>query len=123
MARTEITPQTSVRTGLTPTFTAAIVDGHAFDNAGERVYIHVKNTDASPVDVTIPTPKTVDGLDVEDMVVSVPATTGEKIIGPFPNDVYAQNDATLGIKKCVYIDYASTTGVTVAVIKLGLPTY
>jgi hypothetical protein len=70
-----------------PTFrNAAAAD--SFDNNGD-VLLYVKNTTGSPVTVTIDAA----GLTVgpagasafnADVAVSVPATTGERLIGPFP---------------------------------------
>ncbi len=117
MARSELTVEDVVRTGLNPTYNNAATDGHAIDNASKRVFIHVKNGSGGSVDVTITTPSTVDGLAIADRVVAVPAS-GERMIGAFPEAVYSQEDATLGIDKAVYVDYSATTSVTIGVFKL-----
>ena len=110
MARTNLAPQEIVRTGLSPTFSAA--DGsnqNAFDNNGQT-HIHVKNGGGAPINVTIDTPGMVDGLAVSNLVVAVP-NGGERIIGPFPTSVYNQPDGK------VYVDWSSATSVTVAVLR------
>lgn len=111
MARTEVTVQDVSLAGVTPTYTAAIVDGHMFKNDG-NVAIEVKNTTASPVNVTIQTPAKVGGIDLAEVVVAIPATSGDKIIGPFDPSLFNQSGGL------VYVDYASTTGMTIAVYRL-----
>ena len=124
MARTALTLQTAVRgTGLNPTFEAATTDGQAVDNTSQRVYLHVKNTGGTVCNVTIPTPITIDGKTVTDLTFTVPATTGERIVGPFPHAVYCQVDAVLSLTHAVYINYDQVTGVTVAAIKVPAASY
>lgn len=110
MARSEISHQQIVRTGLEQTYASANADGNKFSNDG-RMFLHVKNGAGAPIDVTIQTPGTVDGLAVADQVVTV--TNGEeRMIGPFPANIYNQDD------RMVYVDYSSATSVTVAVLRL-----
>lgn len=123
MPRTELSVQDIVRTGLTPSFEAAETDGEAIDNSSHKVFIHVKNTNAASITVDIITPGTIDGMAIPDKQVTVPATTGDKMIGPFPAGLYDQNDTTLGIAKAVHIDFSAVTDVTIAAIKLPDPTY
>lgn len=106
MARTDLSTQRITRSGLDPSYTAANVDGHSISNDGS-VVLHVKNGDASAHTVTLVTPRKVDGLDVADLTVSVPAG-GERIIGPFP-------PATFG--RVVDVDFSAVTSVTVAALK------
>lgn len=108
MAASEITIQAISRSGLTPSYEAANVDGNYFANGGNE-FIHVKNGDSSPHTVTIETPNTVDGLEIADRVVSVPATS-EKIIGPFPAGTY--NDGSGNVN----ISYDAITSMTVAAL-------
>lgn len=122
MARAALTVQTTVRTGLNQSYTAAIADGHAFDNSSKRVFLHVKNAGGGAVVVTIDCPKTVDGLAVPDLQVSVPAGE-ERMIGPFPEDLYSQVDSALGIDEAVHIDTDTQTGISYAAIQLGSLSY
>lgn len=122
MARTELTLQTIDRDGIDPTYSSAITDGHAVNNASHKVFIHVINADASSKDITIITPNTIDGLALADLTVSVPASE-ERIIGPFPHAVYCKNDTTLSITHAIWVDYSATTSVTIAALKLPDPTY
>lgn len=111
MARTALTVQSIIRNGLAPSFGAANVDGHAVPNDG-KTWIEVKNAGGSPITVTIQTPGTVDGMAVADRTVVVPATTGDRMIGPFPPNQYNQiSGSDVGT---VYVDFSAVTSVTVA---------
>jgi hypothetical protein len=65
----------------------AAAAGDSFDNNGETLLI-VKNTSGSPVTVTIDDPNTQGPTSAQqfnpDVQFSVPATTGERVAGPFP---------------------------------------
>lgn len=111
MARTVLTKQAIVQAGLTPALAAANVDGHYFEGSG-TVYLEVKNAAGAPIDVTVQTPAVVAGLAVADLVVTIPATTGQKKIGPFNTRAFNRpaggSDAGL-----VYVDFSAVTSVTV----------
>lgn len=111
MARTEIAVQDVNLVGTTPTFAAAFVDGNMFKNDG-NVIIEVKNTSGAPVNVTIQTPAKVGGVDLAEIIVSVPATTGHKAIGPFDPTLFNQAGGM------AYIDTSAQTGVTIAVLRI-----
>jgi hypothetical protein len=70
-------------TGLTPSFTAADAAGSTFEPKIGR-FLRVKNASGSPINVTLTTPGSVDGLAIPDRVVAVPATTGDVLIGLGP---------------------------------------
>lgn len=97
-----------MRTGLNPSFTSANADGHTLDNSAKDILLYVKNGAGSPINVTITTPGTVDGLAVADRVVAVPAT-GERVIGPFPRGTYGSS---------VSVAFSSVTSVTVALLTI-----
>lgn len=103
-----LTSQEIVRTGLNPSYSSAAGAGDSFANTGTE-FIHVKNGSGSSMNVTVETTVTVDSLDVEDLVVAVPAA-GERLIGPFPCRWYGTS---------VGISYSDETSVTLAVIKPG----
>lgn len=107
MARTALPVQTLTDAGAAPTFTAANADGNSVP-PGSVLYF--KNTNGSPRVVSIPTPATLAGKAVEDASVSVPATTGERVVGGLRSDLYAQDDGS------VYLNYDAVTGLTVAVL-------
>lgn len=110
MARETLTVQEISRSGLNPSYTAAVADGHKIENTG-REFVHVKNASGASVNVTIQTPGTVDGLAVADRVVAVPASE-ERMIGPFAPSDYNQDDDE------VYVDYSATSSVTAAAVQL-----
>lgn len=103
MARTALTVQEIVRSGLTPSYSAANVDGHSLPNSGKEMF-HVKSG-GTGVTVTIQTPGTVDGQAVADRTV-VLGTSTERMIGPFPPSIYNQSDGT------VYIDFSQVATIT-----------
>ena len=111
MARTELTVETIDRDGLTPTMTPLAADGHSFLNDGRLTRLLVVN-DATAFVLTIQTPKTVDGLEVADRPISIPASATVEL-GPFPADTYNQSDGA------VYIDYDDVTDGAVNVARLG----
>jgi hypothetical protein len=76
------------------------------------MFLYVKNASGSPITVTIDTPGLVDGLAIANLTVSVPATTGERMIGPFPPGIYNQADGN------VYVDWSSVTSVTAGVFRM-----
>lgn len=118
MARGILALQEIVRTGITPTLTAGdATNHHYFDNRSQDVYIQVKNGDASPITVTINTPGLIDGMAIPDLVVTVPATTGDKLIGPFRNDLYGQAEQALS--KAVLVDLSADTSVTLGAFVMG----
>ena len=104
-------PQVVTLLGITPTLVAAEAGGDEFVNSG-RDFIHIKNGGGAAIDVTINSQVNCNqGVD-HDVVVSVPATTGEKFIGPFPKDRF--DDAA----NKVQITYSAVTSVTIGIVRL-----
>lgn len=112
-----LTVQSIVEAGLDATYSAAAALGDTFANnnvrAG-RVFLHVKNGDASSKTVTV-TPEvastTVPGFGtVSKATVSVAIPNGEdRFIGPFPLTAFGASPA---------ITYSAVTSVTLAVIEV-----
>ena len=115
-----LTTQVASLAGLTPAYGAANAGGDNFVPDVDT-YLHVKNTNASPKTVVVATPHTdVGGLAITDVSVSVPATTGEKIIGPFPAEEFGDPNGTP--KGNAFITYTpDATGVTIAVVQIPRP--
>ncbi|MGW4639556.1 hypothetical protein ACWEN6_13560 [Sphaerisporangium sp. NPDC004334] len=112
MARTDLTPTPVTRAGLS--LAAALpnpgnAQGHMYVNSPYR-WLRVKNTDSNPVTVTAQIPGTVDGQDIEDRTYTIPATTGDVLIPPFPA-VYNQPNGK------VYIDLSGAAGVTLQLLE------
>jgi hypothetical protein len=109
-----LTTQTIVRTGLAPTYAAAAGGGDACET-GDDVFLHVKNTSGGAITVTLAigaSQSTVSGVTYGNTTVSVPATTGDRMIGPV-SSIY--KDATTGLAT---ITYSGVTNLTVAALRL-----
>ncbi|MFE9949289.1 hypothetical protein ACFYRJ_17360 [Streptomyces sp. NPDC005531] len=100
--------QVIARSGLTPTYSAAAASTTV--TCGDRSFLHVKNANGSSMTVTLTATAQVDGQAVADLVVTVPATTGDKMIGPISNKLFA----SLVDGVSASITYSATTSVTVA---------
>lgn len=106
MARTALTPVQVPIAGVALSPTAANVDGHSIVYK-DTLFLYVNNASASPVTVTIQTPKTISGLGVDDQPVVVAAGAEALIrIGGY-SDLYRRSDGT------VYVDFSAVTSVTV----------
>jgi len=106
-----LTPQVPTLAGLTPSYAAANAGGDQVP-CDDRTFLHVKNTNASSRDITITTPGTVDGLAVADVAVTVPANTGDKMIGPLKASLFADANGF------AQVGYSAATGVTVAAVRI-----
>lgn len=109
-----LTTQTITHAGLEMTYASAAAGGDTF-TPGDRVFIHIKNGDASDHSVTVATPGSVDGdLAVADVTVAVTAGE-ERMIGPFP----AQHFADPALTGAAALTYTAVTSVTIAVLELA----
>lgn len=114
MARESLTLLTADRDGVSiadADLTDAVADGHSFVNDG-RTALVLQNTNAAARTVTVQVTQLVDGLDVTDLSIVVPATTGRLITAYFPRHVYNQTTGE------VFIDYSATAGLKVAAVKI-----
>lgn len=110
MARTAITAQEVVSSGLEAVTEAANVAGNSVVDNGRRVLV-VVNGDASDKTVTLPTPGTVGGLAIADRTVTV--TAGERRYIALGSEFWqSASDPT------VHVDYSAVTSVTVYVLEL-----
>lgn len=112
-----LTTQSITRAGVTPTYAAAAAGGDACE-VGDDIYLHVKNTNAATRDVTLAIPSTAStypNVTYTNVVVTIPATTGDKLIGPISA---LFKNATTG--RCT-ITYTSDVGVTIGCFKLQAP--
>ena len=108
---TALTVQEIIRSGLTPSFASAGSAGNTFPNDG-HTFVEIKNTSGSASVASVDIPGTVDGQAVTDLAVSVPATTGDKMFGPFPPNIYNQSDGT------VSLTFSHVTSLTIAALRL-----
>jgi 2-methylaconitate cis-trans-isomerase PrpF len=94
-----------------PTFVAAAAGGDQFSNNG-KTYYEVKNGSGAPITVTFARAKSCDQGGLHPTTVSVPATTGDRICGPFDPTLY--NDAN----QMIQVTYSAVTSLTVAAVSL-----
>lgn len=113
MADVRVTPQKLLKGGVTPSYTGSLSTGNTYQvrNSG-RTLIHLKKSGAGECIATIATPKTVDGLAVAEQTITVPASTGDKIAGPFSPNLFNNGDGDLEIT------FSEITGLTIAAFEL-----
>ncbi len=112
MAYIPTTVQVIALTGLTPSYGA--VDAglqHSFINDG-NTFLHVKNTNASTRTVTITPVGKAGNFTLAPQVITIPANTGDLMIGPFDPTVCNQ------VGGVVYADFSAAAGVTLAAVRL-----
>lgn len=104
MARTALTVNEAAAGGIRADGgTAGTADGHYFANSGEEVVV-IENSGAGSHTVTIPTPRTVEGLAVSEQTVVIPA--GQVFMaGPFEPNTFNNTGADRGR---VFVDYDAT---------------
>ena len=103
-----LTTQYVSPTGLAPTYGA--VSASDTLSPGNTLFLHVKNAGGSPDTVTIAGVGTEPyGVSKPNLTVSVPATTGDRMIGPLKAEWFAVNGT-------ITVTHSFTTSVTCAVI-------
>lgn len=113
-----LTSQVINRAGLGPTYGAAAGGGDAMA-CGSGMFLHVKNASGAPITVTlvVPTARAYEpNVAITSPAVSVPATTGDRMIGPIDAGTFL--DPTTGL--CT-ITYSGVTSLTVAAVQLSQP--
>ncbi len=116
MADVVLTREQIVMAGLDANDNAIdATDVYFVDNQPGQVFLHFKNTGGSPSVVTFETTQQIGGLDIEDPTVSVPATTGDLMVGPFPATYEVVGGANDGQIK---FTQDQATGVTCAALRL-----
>lgn len=96
------------RDGHAETLQAAAA-GDTFNNTGTEV-LHIKNSGGTARTVTVPATKACSHGYLHDASVSVPITTGDRFLGPFPLDQFGTTPN---------INYSSPTGLTISVLKVA----
>ncbi len=115
MADVVLTVQTLLRAGVAPSYTALdATDTYYVPNSAGRLFLHFKNTGAVAT-VTLDVQKKVEGENIVDPTISVPATTGDRMAGPW-SVLYEIPSGTHKGRIKFSQDIAS--GVTVAAIRL-----
>jgi hypothetical protein len=96
--------------GLTPTYSLVTASDTCLPD--DNVFLHVKNTTGTQDVVTVVIPGTYYGVAIPDATVTVPITTGDKMIGPL-NAPLA--DPTTGLITILHSQVAA--GVTCALVR------
>jgi hypothetical protein len=106
-----ISKQQVVITGLQPVYSAVTAsDTFTID---DDLFLHVKNAGGSISNVTIQDASlTAGGNGALNVAVAVPATTGDRMIGPIPTS-YVNTSTGL-----VTVTYSFTTSVTAALLRM-----
>ena len=113
MSEVALTIQTLAPTGITPSYTGSLSTENTYQVRNDgKTFLHVKKSAAVDCVVTIDTPGTVGGLAIAQQTVTVVATTGDKMIGPFAPSIY--NDS-LGD---VTVSFSDVDGLTIAAVRL-----
>jgi hypothetical protein len=100
--------QKMLLTGVAPTF-GAVAASDVFPNDG-KTYIEVKNANAGSDTVTVVAQSTCSQGVLHDSVTTVPATTGDRVIGPFEPTRFNNSSG-----QCT-VTHSVTSSVTIAVI-------
>jgi hypothetical protein len=110
-----LTPQTVVKAGITPTYSAVNSTDTVAVAAGVMQFLHVKNANAANCTVTLTDAgTTAAGSAATSPTVVVPLSVGDKMIGPLPN---ALANASTGL---ISIGYSITSSVTAALISVPI---
>jgi hypothetical protein len=116
MADVQIATQLLSTTEVAPVFTTLnAVDVYYVPNNTMRTILYFKNTNAGVCTVTFDVTQTIEGLTIADHTISIPATTGERIVGHFVTRfefVGGTNDKKLKFTQNL------ATGVTVAAFNI-----
>jgi hypothetical protein len=113
-----LTTQSITRAGVTPTYAAVAGGGDACE-CGDDVFLQFKNTNAATCTVTLAIPagaSTYPGVVYTSPAIVIPATTGDKLIGPLSA---LFKDVTTGL--CTLTYTGTTTNGTVGCFKLQAP--
>jgi len=108
---TTISVQPITLSGITPVYSDAVAGGVQFANDG-RIFLHLTNTNGASRAVTITTPYQEGGLDLADVYVTLEATTGDVMVGPFPPKLFNNSGGF------VQVNFSAISDVKVAAIKL-----
>jgi hypothetical protein len=104
------------RSGVGPTYAACTGGGDRFTPSATTI-LHVKNGSGGALTVTVPATKVpAPDMVITNNVVSVPAS-GERMMGPFPPDIFQATDGS-GLAD---ITYSGVTSLTIAAVQVSQP--
>lgn len=113
MADVRIDVEKVIPGGLAATYTGSLLttNDYLIKNDGKTI-LHFKKSAAVNAVITVETPITVDGLAVAERTATVPASTGDRFMGPFPTRVYNDTSGDLRFTP------SDVDGLTVAVLRI-----
>lgn len=108
-----LTAQVMARTGLAPAYGAVAASDTITPIVGSLLFLHVKNANAAADTVTIVDGgRTPAGSAASNPTVTVPASTGDRMIGPLPATLA---DPTTGL---ITVQHSVTASVTCALVQV-----
>lgn len=108
-----LSAQSIVKAGLAPVYSAVSASDTIAPVPGSQLFLHVKNANAGACTVTlVDGGKTPAGSSAASPTVSVPATTGDRMIGPLPRSMV---DSSTGL---ITVTYSVTASVTAALVAI-----
>jgi hypothetical protein len=111
MAVIPLTAQNLAAGGLTTAYTGSLSTSNTYTFVCDgQTFLHFKKSGAGSCTVTIITPGTVGGLAIADQTVTVPASTGDVMVGRLSSDLFADPATGLATFSCSEI-----TGLSVGV--------
>lgn len=114
-AATSVTVQTVSESGVTPTRTSTglvtTVGGYKFRNDG-KTFLLFEKTGAGTATISFGAAVTYRGLAISSRTLTVDATAGDRVIGPFPANPYNDGNGD------VIFTISDTVGLSMAVIRL-----
>jgi hypothetical protein len=114
-----LTTQIITRVGITPTFAAVTGAGDACEVSND-LFLEFKNTNAATCTATLAIPAGVSqypNVTYTSVAVTIPATTGDKMIGPISPLLF--QDPTTGLCQITYS--GTSTNTTVGAFKMVAP--
>ena len=94
---TNLAVQQIALTGLAVSLVAADAAGNYWTNNSGKTFFRAKNTTGSPINVIVNSQRNCDqGFD-HDITVSIPATTGDIMIGPFDTTRWNDGDGRVQV--------------------------
>lgn len=113
-----LTTQVITRAGIAPTYGAVAASDTFVPDS--QTFLHFKNAGGSIDNVSVAVgtgaANPIPNVTIGPVTLAVPATTGDRMIGPFPASLFA--DPTTGLAT---VTNSFTTSVTVAVVKVSAP--
>ncbi len=110
MARVTLIASVLAPGGVVFSPVAAETDGNAVKNEGNQ-FFYIKNGSGGAVTITFQTPRTVDGIAIEEVTDSLGAGN-EEMYGVFSTHVFNQSNGE------VWVDFSAVASVTIQAFKL-----